>query len=156
MLAVFLTPALSLVFGLIVLLGLGFNEVQANIWLTVVALVLAMVALPTIWVTWAFLFEGGFTLRMAGLALSRIRGGKASRIQCAWRALLVWLPVVLVQLIGPLQFVFGHATRDAVMRTQLTCAGLTACLLVLYLILALLMPRRSLHDRLAGTCLVPR
>src|SRR5947207_11609748 len=46
-----------------------------------------------IWAIWAFLARGGLTFRLAGIALLRSNGRKALRVQCAWRALLVWLPV---------------------------------------------------------------
>ena len=41
----------------------------------------------------AFLFRGGWTLSVLGMTLVRANGRKAWRIQCAWRALLVWGPV---------------------------------------------------------------
>src|SRR5207245_2411913 len=53
-----------------------------------------MALFPLLWALWAFLLRGGFTYRLAGIALLRSNGRKALRIQCAWRALVVWLPVV--------------------------------------------------------------
>src|SRR5262249_17528138 len=49
-----------------------------------------------LWVVWAFLTRGGFSYRLAGLALVRGDGRPASRLQCAWRALLVWTPVTVL------------------------------------------------------------
>jgi hypothetical protein len=48
---------------------------------------------PGCWVVWAFLFRGGLSYRLTGIRLVRADGRPASRLQCAWRALLVWAPV---------------------------------------------------------------
>ncbi|HEY7152877.1 MAG TPA: hypothetical protein VH575_02860 [Gemmataceae bacterium] len=42
---------------------------------------------------WAFVARGEFSYRIAGIALVRHDGRPAWRLQCAWRALLVWAPV---------------------------------------------------------------
>ena len=107
--------------------------------------------------------RGGFTFRLAGITLLRSNGRKALRIQCAWRAFLVWMPVVA--------FLTAMAWLDglwlATWSRQGTsygwaywpswlCWGLALTLLPLYVGLALWLPNRGLHDRLAGTYLVPR
>jgi eukaryotic-like serine/threonine-protein kinase len=54
---------------------------------------IALLTWPILWVLWAFVARGGFSYRIAGLALVRRDGRPAARWQCARRALLVWLPV---------------------------------------------------------------
>jgi hypothetical protein len=101
-------------------------------------------------VLWAWVFRGGVTLRLVGISLRRRDGQPAARWQCAWRTLLFWLPVngllslaVLALLLGP----FGVASFLLWL--------LAAALLVGYVPLALWLPERSWHDRLAGTYLMP-
>jgi hypothetical protein len=91
---------------------------------------------------WAFLFRGGWALRWAGLVVVRRDGLLASRLRCAWRALLVWLPVAAW---------FSWVPDNSFIEVYGTLA-----LLLSYVGLALLFPRRGLQDLLAGTCLVPR
>jgi hypothetical protein len=136
----------------------GYNPMGWRIYLIFVALV------PLIWVLWAFLLRGGFTYRLAGIALLRANGRKALRIQCAWRALLVWAPVaVLLVLCCWLNDVWLVAWDRQNMGSLAwaswlawVCWSLALALLPLYVGLALWLPNRSLHDRLAVTYLVPR
>src|SRR5207244_793278 len=51
-------------------------------------------AFPILWILWAFLTRGGITTRLAGIELMRANGRKVLRVQCAWRSLLVWLPII--------------------------------------------------------------
>jgi hypothetical protein len=117
---------------------------------------------PVLWVVWAFLFRGGFSFRMAGIQLLRGNGRKALRIQCAWRAFLVWLPVVnllvaSVWLEARYWIAWQHgATPVWELWLSSACYWLAMGLLPVYVLLALWWPTRSLHDRLAGTYLVPR
>jgi eukaryotic-like serine/threonine-protein kinase len=117
---------------------------------------------PAAWVVWAFVARGGFSFWIIGLSLVRSNGKPAGRFQCAWRALLVWLPATALLLLS--------AWCNAVYWSrwpQATASGIllwASCLtywaaivtLLLCAVLALWMPNRSLHDRLAGTYLVPR
>jgi hypothetical protein len=100
----------------------------------------------------AFAFRGGVMLRLAGLALVRRNGRKALRVQCAWRALLVWLPWVLV----PLGITWIDVTYPSLSWLCAVLEGWAFLLLGIYAVLALRYPRRCLHDYLAGTHLVPR
>jgi hypothetical protein len=117
---------------------------------------------PACWVAWAFLFRGGLSYRLTGIALVRADGRPASRLQCAWRALLVWAPVtaLLVQSCWLDNHYWSTWRPDTPNRWMLAAAN--ACwyaavgLLLAYAGLALWRPTRSLHDRLAGTFLVPR
>ncbi len=56
-------------------------------------LLICLLPWPALWVLWAFLARGGLSFRIMGISLVRSNGRPALRIQCAWRALLVWLPV---------------------------------------------------------------
>jgi hypothetical protein len=94
-------------------------------------------------VLWAFLWRGGLSLRLLGLSLVGTDGHPAGRRRCAWRAVLVWAPVTAL-----LACWIGLEWQPA--------GWATLALLALYVILALGSPERALHDRLAGTYLVPR
>jgi hypothetical protein len=106
---------------------------------------------PAIWVLWAFVTRGGLALPLMGLALVRADGRKAARWQCAWRAFLVWLPVV-VPLWACVQ------VKVAAPELRYVHSGLwwlAVAVLLGEVILAVLRPWRALHDRLAGTYVVP-
>jgi hypothetical protein len=129
-----------------------------------VSSIIYIVLFPLIWVFWAFLLRGGFTFRLAGIALLRSNGRKALRIQCVWRALLVWTPIALLL---ALSVWLNEACLAAWLRESgdslgwaswlsWVCWSSPLALLPLYVGLALWLPNRSLHDRLAGTYLVPR
>jgi hypothetical protein len=117
---------------------------------------------PVLWVVWAFLTRGGWTFRLAGLTLCRADGRPATRTQCLWRAFLVWAPVTALLLFSDRLLVWYWQTWDVqhpyawAYPLSHACWWLAAGLLVGYVALALLYPARSLHDRLAGTYLVPR
>jgi hypothetical protein len=103
------------------------------------------------WIVWAFAFRGGYAYWRGGIALRRADGRKAARWQCAFRALLVW---------GPLATLYCSAVAVAHYAPNwpwlyFALWGLGTALVPLYLLLALLNPARALHDRLAGTYLVP-
>jgi uncharacterized RDD family membrane protein YckC len=117
--------------------------------------------IPVVWVFWAFACRGSSTFHLMGLRLVRANGQPAWRLQCAWRALLIWAPVA-----GGLLLSVWLASRvpealDAPdflpAAVPATAAHLTAVALpLLYLVLAIVFPSRGPHDRLAGTYLVPR
>jgi hypothetical protein len=107
---------------------------------------------PVLWAVWAFAFRGGLSLRLAGLALVRAGGADAWRLQCAWRALVVWAPVALLLWLA----VWADVCHPALAWLCALPQGLTLLLLAGYVALALRFPGRGPHDRLAGTYLVPR
>jgi hypothetical protein len=84
------------------------------------------ISLPLVEVTGAFLFRGGWALRMCGLTVVRRAGRRASRLRCAYRTCLVWLPILAL-------FCWIEFGRE----------------LEVY-------PQRGPHDVLAGTYVVPR
>jgi hypothetical protein len=117
---------------------------------------------PALWVIWAFLARGGLSFRLLGFALARKDGRPAARWQCAWRALLVWVPVYALLVLAILMSGWYWAAWDIkhpyphVYRYAQVAWWLAVALLPSYVFLALRFPTRSLHDRLAGTYLVPR
>ncbi len=117
---------------------------------------------PALWVAWAFVVRGAVSLRLMGLSLLRSNGRPALRIQCAWRALVVWVPIVgllmLAALLDLLPWASGVPNSDFGWTYWLSwlCWVLALALLPLYALLAIRFPERSLHDRLAGTYVVPR
>jgi hypothetical protein len=124
--------------------------------------IIGLVAWPALWVLWAGLTRGGICFRLYGLTLLRADGRRAGRFRCAWRALLVWaLPVAAL---------VGSVCLDAWYWARWDLTGpnrwalwlswlawwLGTALVPLWLGLALYSPRRGLHDRLAGTYMMPR
>jgi hypothetical protein len=113
---------------------------------------------PLLWVVWAFLFHGGLTFRRLGIAVVRSDGQPASRLRCAARALVVWAPVLVI-LASLYWMAVGFGGSRSSVEFQAAWMGAwrwITVLLFLYLLLALVYPPRALHDRLAGTFLVPR
>lgn len=116
---------------------------------------------PVVWVLWAFAWRGGISFWLGGIALVRADGRLAPRWRCAWRALLFWLlPIALLMAAFAVDLAFWSNWRDpAVAWLPWLSFALWWCLpilLAIYGVLALWDPSRSLHDRLAGTYLVPR
>jgi hypothetical protein len=108
--------------------------------------------IPAAWPVWAFLFRGGFTLPVMGLTLVRWDGRRAGRFRCAWRAFVVWTPLMLLLFLAlAVKVVNVQATIIPLALWSLSVVYLAGCVA-----LALWFPTRSLHDRLAGTYLVPR
>jgi uncharacterized RDD family membrane protein YckC len=115
----------------------------------------------SVWVVAAFLARGGVTFALTGIRLVYSDGRRASRLRCAWRALLAWAPVAGLILLAVWLDVW-HLSHwregPAVWVSWLAVVAwwLVLGVLVLYLVLALRSPDRGWHDRLAGTWLVPR
>jgi hypothetical protein len=104
------------------------------------------------YVVWAFLARGGFAFYRGGLALRRADGSKPSRLQCALRALVVWGPVAALLCLAAATRTFA-TTDDADLARSLWM--LAFLWLIAGAVLAICFPRRSLHDWVAGTYLVP-
>jgi hypothetical protein len=120
-------------------------------------------AWPVAWIVWAFLWRGGLSFYLLGLALVRWDGRPAGRWQCAWRAFLFWAPVTaLIALSLWLDGIYWSKWSPdgselwLAWLSWLTWWGGLVLLFPGYFILALRSPARSMHDRLAGTYLVPR
>ena len=104
-----------------------------------------------VWILWAFAFRGGIAYWRGGIALRRADGRKASRVQCAFRAFLVWTPIACLQALA-LTAAWWLPSLPAL---YFGIWAVGALLLPLYIILAILKPQRLLHDRVAGTYPVP-
>jgi uncharacterized RDD family membrane protein YckC len=121
-----------------------------------------LLAPPVFCVGWAFVGRGGLSGRILGLALVQADGRPAARWRCALRALLIWAPVATLFLTGLWAEVGYWAAleegRSAPGLLWLAWAGAWSAwaLLTAFAVLAIRSPVRGLHDRLAGTYLVPR
>jgi hypothetical protein len=103
------------------------------------------VALPALLA--ALLFRGGVVMRALRVAVVLREGTPASRWRVAYRGLFTWGPVVL----WPLAAVFlSRVAGDLWAAVLLVGFGLAV------LFISVMLPERSLQDRLAGTQLVPR
>jgi eukaryotic-like serine/threonine-protein kinase len=117
---------------------------------------------PMVWVVWAFLARGGLTFPMMGLWLVRGNGRPALRVQCAWRALLVWAPVAGLAIASVWLNAWywmrwpGDGSDVWMLWASSAAWWASLSLLPLYAALAIWFPSRSWHDWLAGTYLVPR
>jgi hypothetical protein len=120
-----------------------------------------ILAPPILWIVWSFITRGGVSLPITELQLVGRHGRRAARWRCAWRALLLWTPVVLL-LLGShylelsywMQWQLG-AIEPWRLWTSSILWWAAATLLLGYAVLALWFPARGIHDRLAGTYLVP-
>jgi uncharacterized RDD family membrane protein YckC len=123
---------------------------------------IAVPIFPIVWITWAFIFRGGLSFPIVGLALVRRDGRPALRIQCAWRAFVVWVPLVAFAVGSTwLDYLYVQTAQPGAELSWLVGVSLAlwwgcAALLGLYVTLAIVFPKRALHDSLAGTYVVPR
>src|SRR5262249_50105606 len=110
-----------------------------------------ILAWPLLWALGAFLLRGSASLLLMRMAVARINGCRATRLQCAVRGLVVWVPVAL--LLAASVAVYGQAPALLGLRSLLWwgALGLTAG----YLFVAVSMPERAPHDRWLGLQLVP-
>jgi serine/threonine protein kinase len=117
---------------------------------------------PAMCVLSALAFRGGVRFYPLGIDVVRLDGRPAGRLRCAWRALAVWaLPFGLL--------IAARLIEDSFWKTWTPGSDLTVTTIVVpslqLLALAVLVgsaaaavacQERAIHDRLAGTCLVPR
>jgi hypothetical protein len=121
-----------------------------------------VLACPAIWICWAFATRGGLVFRLSAVSLVNAWGQRASRLRCAWRAALVWMPIGLL-LVASLQLEASYwtawtsgAARAWTPWVFFASWWASLGLVLSYGVLALWFPARGPHDRLAGTYLVPR
>jgi hypothetical protein len=126
------------------------------------ALAILLLVPAGVWVLWAFLWRRGLSDRLLGLALVQSDGRPAARWRCAWRALLTWAPVtgLLVAAMWLEQDYWSGLKETGTPALWLSRLSWVAswsawALLATYAVLAVRSPTRGLHDRLAGTYLVP-
>ncbi len=138
----FLLPGLSLMFQL------ASPSLQTRLFPWDLAMVSAI---PACWVLWSSATRGGLSFPLAGIALVRSDGRRASRLSCAWRAFLVWcVPAALLASV-----LYDRETHPEATGLSLGLWFGAILLLLCYLALALQLRNRGLQDRLAGTLLVP-
>lgn len=104
------------------------------------------------WVAWGAFTRGGLSLRMTGLALVRRDGQRPSRFRCGTRSFIAWAPIAA--LLGLTSWTLAAWPQTPAL-SWVALVG-SALLLLAYPALALIRPERGLHDRLAGTVIVPR
>jgi hypothetical protein len=126
------------------------------------AIALISVALPPfVLVLWALLFRGGLTFVFMGLRLVRRDGRPAGHFRSAWRALLAWGPPTLLTIaaIALDLWYWSLAAPESqpvwVPWLAGACRWTAPVLVLTYPVLAIAYPRRTLHDWLAGTYIVP-
>jgi hypothetical protein len=117
-----------------------------------VGLVPMILIFPVLWTFWPLLAGPGWSYWVVGISLVRRDGRPAHRLQCAWRALLIWGPVALLLAAS----VVLQAAIPELGWVAAAVGWFAAILLLVYALLALWFPTRSLHDVLAGTWLVPK
>jgi len=99
----------------------------------------------------AFAFRGGLSLRLFGLGVRNSRGEVASRLRCAWRSLIAWLPLLILYATAAF-LTQDDDTFAAGMAFLIAAAAINAAAIAH----AIWSPARGIPDRLAGTHLVPR
>jgi hypothetical protein len=110
-----------------------------------------LLSVPVLLVLGSALFRGGISLMLAGIALVRADGFKASRRQCGLRTAIVWLPIsILLYGSTALQL---FAPEHAYFAAVLWLFALT--LLPIYIGIAIRFPTRAPQDRIVGTHMVP-
>jgi hypothetical protein len=116
---------------------------------------------PLLWILWAFVMRGGLSYRLTGISLVRRDGRPAERFRCLWRAFLVWAPLsALLVLSYWTDDWYWQLWDDGAAPPWLPWLSSSLwwgvwLLCAAYLALAVRFPTRSVHDRLAGTYLVP-
>ena len=100
----------------------------------------------------ALFFRGGLVLRILGLTIVKEDGTEASRLRIFWRWMVAWGPLSVLAFLTTWvpTAVHGFSWRHAAL---MIIGALPAVGLIVW---AALRPDRGLHDRVAGTCLVPR
>lgn len=109
-----------------------------------------ILGVPAFGLVWSVFTRGGLLFGLAGIALVRADSRPAERWRCCWRSALVWGPVAALLFASVWSRARGHVG------TSWTFWGLALTVVIVYPVLALAFPARSIHDRLSGTWLVPK
>lgn len=112
---------------------------------------IVLLIIPIGMVTAAAVLRGGLSLLLAGIALVRADGGKATRRQCALRSAVVWFPITALLYGSAAVQVFAPERAYAALGLEV----LALALLPVYVAIALRFPSRAPQDRVTGTYLVP-
>jgi hypothetical protein len=114
---------------------------------------------PVASIVWAGLARGGPSFGLCGVALARADGRRVRRRQAALRSFLVWLQGTgLVLIWWSLYHLVLHLTGEetASSTEKNVIFWIWAAAALLYVVLAVWLPRRPWHDRVTGTRLVPQ
>src|SRR5262249_26219271 len=117
---------------------------------------------PAVWVFWAFVTRGGLVGLTLGVSIVNSHGQRASRLRGAWRTFIIWSPVfALLAVSVQWQTSFWSKWQIEVFNSWTpfifwTLPWIAIGLVLSYGVLAFWFPARGVHDRLAGTYLVPR
>jgi len=135
-----------------------FTELkQPRFALTMLAVTLGFyVGLPALIA--ALIFRGGLVVLIAGVTFVRKDGARASRLRVFWRGLVAWGGLGSVVLVTWILLCAVYGLKPA-LDLQLATFGwaLASALLIATLtLLSIILPKRGLPDRLAGTWPVPR
>ena len=120
----------------------------------IMTLLLAFVSLGC-----ALAFRSGLAMLTLGVVAVKRDGSRAGRLRVFWRALVTWSPVLFglvgfTALGGWLRA--GPAVGADIIVVLGAASGLALGLFAALAIVSVLLPKRGLQDRLAGTWLVPR
>src|SRR3954464_257342 len=99
----------------------------------------------------ALIFGTGFTFRLMGAALVNRRGQPISRLRALARAVVTWLPAIVVCIL----LKYGPDVKDAT-GWRLVSEYVVMVLFAAAAGWAIARPSRALQDRIAGTWIVPR
>jgi hypothetical protein len=136
----------------------SFRRKTSN-FMTIPYAILFALCWPLVWGGSAALFRGGVTYILFGLSLVLWDGRRASRWLCAVRAFLAAAPpAALLMTSSLIEFRQWSSGRPSLEMIQLANAlfWTGVGLMIAYALLAICFPRRTLHDRLVGTFVVPR
>jgi serine/threonine protein kinase len=118
-----------------------------------VSFFLGVLAIPSILL--AFVFRGGPVLKLFAMMPVLRSGRPASRLRCLFRAAVAHAPSVLIA--GPALIARSRGAVLAQVFPGVTFLGLVALAITMVgVLIAVLRPERSFHDRIAGTRLMPK
>ncbi len=116
---------------------------------------------PIVMAALAFVFRGGFVKMLLGVCLVNSRVERAGRFRCAWRSLLLWVPVTILFGLGiSLEFNgWQRLDQGTLPSWQMPLATvlmlLSLAIPIAHAVSAMAMPKRSPLDFLSGSHLVP-
>ena len=102
----------------------------------------------------ALLVRGGVLMRLLGIAVVNRHGLLVSRANSVWRVLIAWSPTIALWLYAAPSVLQGREPEDTFMPIWLFALPILAT--VAGAMWTIAHPARGLHDRIAGTSVVPR
>ena len=134
---------------------------QPAVWAPLLGALVWMALIGATAVFAALVARGGLVMFLCGVAVVRKDGLRASRWRIFWRSLVAWSPVAVSPVLIGLTVrtaprVAEAAEAGAILAPMAAGAVLAALFALACAAGSLTLPGRGLHDRLAGTTLVPR